>query len=88
MDIENLLDLYDSALRSALEKHTPLIHKTIKNRAVKSWIDHEVLVDRRKRRKLEGIMRNDSTIQTISDYKDQKNLVNSDKVDPLISSNQ
>ena len=76
LDTDSLLDIHDTTLRSALDKHAPLIQKKIKSRTLKPWIDEEVLIERRKRRKLERIMRTNKTEQTISDYKCQKNRVN------------
>ena len=76
MDTESLLNLYDSTLRSALDKHAPLTRKTIKSRALKTWIDQEVLAERQKRRKLERILLKNRTEKNLSEYKIQKNLVN------------
>ena len=76
MDIESLVNLYDSTLRSALDKHAPLVSKKVKCRTIKPWIDHEVLSQRTKRRKLERVMRKTRTDQSLVDFKTQKNLVN------------
>ena len=76
MDTETLLNLYDSTLISALDKHAPLTQKTIKSRVFKPWLDEEVLAERRKRRQLERIMRKNKSNNNISDYKIQNNLVN------------
>ena len=55
-DLENSVSLYNSVLNEIMDKHCPVINKTVKGRS-KPWIDDELRNLRRKRRAAERAWR-------------------------------
>ena len=73
MELNDLVSCYDETLSSALDRHAPLITKTIIKRPTVPWLTGDIKVAKRQRRKAEKKWRRTKLHSDFLVYKAKKN---------------
>ena len=71
-----MINIYNTALKTTLDKHAPEKMKEIVVRDPTPWMSDEILIEKRKRRKLEKRMKRTQLEVDKIAFKEQKNKVN------------
>ena len=74
LDFKNNYDLYDTLTRKVVDKHAPLVTKSIKRNEEPPWMDADFKQNRAKRRKLEKKWKRNSTEENREAYIIQRRL--------------
>ena len=73
LELNDLVTHYDEALSSALDRHAPLINKTVTKRPIVPWFNNEIKTAKRVRRSAERKWRKTKLHLDFLDYKAKKN---------------
>ena len=73
LELNDLVTHYDEALSSALDRHAPLINKTVTKRPIVPWFNNEIKTAKRMRRRAERKWRKTKLRLDFLDYKAKKN---------------
>ena len=73
LELNDLVTHYDAALSSALDRHAPLINKTVTKRPIVPWFNNEIKTAKRMRRRAERKWRKTKLHLDFLDYKAKKN---------------
>ena len=74
--LSELVDCYNTALSSALDRHAPLVTRTIPPRPLVPWFNDEIKEARRQRRKVERRSRRKGLVADLRAFKDLRNKTN------------
>ena len=72
LELNDLVTHYDEALSSALDRHAPLINKTVTKRPIVPWFNNEIKTAKRMRRRAERKWRKTKLRLDFLDYKAKK----------------
>jgi hypothetical protein len=75
-DVTEAIKVYNSVLKELLEKHAPIIEKTIVDRPNSEWYGEEIRVMKRKVRQKERKWRISGKLEDLEEYKEEFNIMN------------
>ncbi|PFX21499.1 Leucine-rich repeats and immunoglobulin-like domains protein 2 [Stylophora pistillata] len=75
-DLNDLVHCYNTTLASALDRHAPLVTRSIPVRPLVPWFNNDIKVVKKERRKAERIWRRTSLLSDLRSYKDLRNKTN------------